>query len=717
MDNIQDYLDSPIESLKGIAENRAKAMNSLGIFTMRDLLYHFPKRYEDRKIYSLAEAQLFGSYCFLLCVRGISERFSARGVRYLTVTTAEAVKTGDGSGYIQTGDVCSLIFFNMPYIRHSLVIGEIYAFYGKLTGDFLKREIVNPKFVKVSDNMPRFFPVYRMRTNISGYTLQKYISEVFAAIDESDDELEIFTEDFRDKHSLADIKSALRDIHNPPDETALENARRRLIYEEFFVYSLALFTLKKQREKLPAFRYKKSVAIGDFTKLLPFKLTDAQLRAIGDVYADLLRETPMSRMIQGDVGSGKTMIAAAAVFFVCKNHTQAVLMAPTDILANQHYESLSTLFESVGIKTELLTGSLKASDKRAALARIASGEAHFVIGTHAVIQKSVEWHNLTLAITDEQHRFGVSQRAEISSGDGESGVHTLVMSATPIPRTLALILYGDLDISVVNEMPPGRQKVDTFAVDSSYRERIYKFTRKLVGEGGQIFIVCPAVGEEDEEETIEVGGLKSVMAYYKHLSENIFPDIPTDYLHGKMKASAKDAAMEKFRAGETKIIVSTVVIEVGVNIPNAVMMIIENADRFGLSQLHQLRGRVGRGDRKSYCVLFSDYCAIPAANAEDKKESDSEVSESVKKRLDIMVKTSDGFEIAKTDIEIRGPGDLFGERQSGSVKFKIADIITSADILYEAASEAKNAIISGSVTEAQQIAAQKIIPNEGIAFN
>lgn len=577
-----------------------------------------------------------------------------------------------------------ITFFHSEYLRNVFKLGEIYIFYGKITGNLVKFEMINPKFIPVKQDVetPRFYPIYRKNSKITQNIIQRAVDNVLNLIEDKKKELEIFPEDILKKYKLCGLGEALRNIHRPNDANALDSAKRRLVFEEFFLYSLALEIIKDRRGDISGYKYEYDVDMGEFYAALPFELTGAQKRAIDEALADMKKSAPMSRLVQGDVGSGKTMIAAATAYFACKNKTQTVMMAPTDILANQHFESLSELFRKFAIKVCLLTGSLKAAQKRETLKLIESGEADFIIGTHAVIQKGVKFKNLSLSVTDEQHRFGVNQRALISgkAGSGEIYPHALVMSATPIPRTLALIMYGDLDVSVVNEAPPGRQKVDTFSVDNTYRERIYNFTRKLINEGGQVYIVCPLVGEDTDDENDTNGtsaesgisDMKSVKSYYKELSEKIFPDISCGFVHGKLKASEKDEIMERFRRGEVKILVSTVVIEVGVNVPNAVLMIIENAERFGLSQLHQLRGRVGRGDKKSYCVLFS--------------ESESENSE---KRLDIMTKTNDGFEIAKKDIEIRGPGDLFGEKQSGAVKFKIADLAGNADILYEASRAAK----------------------------
>ena len=692
---MSDLLQRPVSSLANVGQAREKHFNSLNIFTLKDVLYHFPRRYEDRQILRLDEIDLYTTCAVRLKIASELSYTRIRGgtLSMIKCSAAEVLRDDFGVFYDNSINRVELTYFHSDYLRNVFKPGNIYVFYGKISGNLTKFEMVNPKFIPIGaalegNDPPRFYPIYKKNSKVSQPLLQRTINAVLDIIDEETAaEIEIFPNSFMRKYNLSPIIDALRIIHSPSDAEALELAKRRLIFEEFFLYSLALEIIKSRRVGIPGYQYKREVDMGEFYAALPFKLTNAQQRAIDETLSDMQSGKPMSRLVQGDVGSGKTVIAAAAAYFACKNNTQTAMMAPTDILATQHFESLSELFAKFGMTTVLLTGNLKAAQKREALKLIESGEADFIIGTHAVIQKSVNFKNLSLAITDEQHRFGVNQRALLSNSSetAETPPHALVMSATPIPRTLALIMYGDLDVSIVNESPPGRQKVETYAVDSSYRERINAFTRKLIDEGGQVYIVCPLVGEDEEDsDTVTQsdasdtpknpagGDMKSVKAYYKELSEKIFPDIASGFVHGKLKASEKDAIMERFRSGEVKILVSTVVIEVGVNVPNAVLMIIENAERFGLSQLHQLRGRVGRGEKKSYCVLFSDH--------------DSEKSG---ERLDIMTKTNDGFEIAKKDIEIRGPGDLFGEKQSGAVHFKIANLTDNADILYEASRAAK----------------------------
>ena len=689
-----NILSYPVRVLKGVGESREKGLNELGVFTVGDMLYYFPKRYEDRKVIPLAQVELYGTVAVRLKVSSKISAVKARNLPMVKFSTVEILFDESGTLIENPEGRADITYFNSDFVKNIFKQGNIYVFYGKITGNLAKFEMVNPKFIPYQNSAEsiRYYPVYKKNRLVTHNTIIKAaesaLDMVFSASDwqNSQKELEILPECVKDKYNLCDIKFALCNMHRPQNQDSLEAAKKRLIFEEFFLYTAALELIKSRREQIPGFKYEKDIDMENFYTLLPFNLTGAQKNAVLDVLSDMKKDKPMSRLIQGDVGSGKTAVAAAAAYFACKNGTQAVMMAPTDILATQHYEGLSELFFKAGICVRLLTGSLKAKQKREVLQDIENGTADFIIGTHAVIQKNINFKNLSLSITDEQHRFGVNQRALIegkSAGEQNSAAapHTLVMSATPIPRTLALIMYGDLDVSIIGELPPGRQKVDTFAVDNSYRKRINEFTKKLINEGGQAFIVCPLVGggedDSDAEDFTEdkENGMKSVRSYFKDLSKNIFPDIPTGFVHGKMKSEDKDKIMEQFKNGNIKILVSTVVIEVGVNIPNAVLMVIENAERFGLSQLHQLRGRVGRGEKKSYCVMFCD-----------------NETENSKKRLDIMCKTNDGFEIAKKDIEIRGPGDLFGERQSGSVTFKIANLASDAEILYEAAKAAKETV-------------------------
>jgi ATP-dependent DNA helicase RecG len=470
------------------------------------------------------------------------------------------------------------------------------------------------------------------------------------------------------KHGLAQAHFAYENIHFPRDEIALDQSRNRLVFEELYVLAGALAQLRDRRQGQEGLRFT-PYCLDDFWETLPYRPTNAQRRAAEEAVEDMASGQPMNRLLQGDVGSGKTLVAAALLWLAVKNGAQAAFMAPTEILADQHYATLCHMLEPLGLRIIKLTGSMTAAQKRKANELLAQGMADVAVGTHALISAGVSFFNLGLVVTDEQHRFGVQQRSALSS----KGLHphVLVMSATPIPRTLALILYGDLDISVLDELPPGRQKVDTFALDESMRQRIWAFVRKLVGQGRQVFIVCPMVEENDELPQ----NLKSVQEYAKTLQNEVFPELGVRCIHGKMKAKEKDAIMADFAAGAFDILVSTTVIEVGVDIPNAALMIVENADRFGLSQLHQLRGRVGRGQHKSYCVLFSD----------------SQTQEA-QARLKIMTQTNDGFIIAQEDLRLRGPGDFFGSRQHGLPEMHVADLSADMRILKLAQQEAEKTI-------------------------
>jgi len=480
------------------------------------------------------------------------------------------------------------------------------------------------------------------------------------------------------------VVTAYRQIHFPDSEAELTEARRRLVFEELFLLSIGLRGIRARRDHLRVSPMP-PVDLTPFYSSLPFSLTGAQQRAIDEILRDMTSDRPMNRLCQGDVGSGKTMVAAAAIYFAAKNGRQAALMAPTEILAEQHYKGLGPLLEGLGIRCALLTGSMTAATRRSILAQLTSGEIQLAIGTHALISGDVLYRDLGLVITDEQHRFGVAQRAALA-GKGSSP-HLLVMSATPIPRTLALILYGDLDVSIIDELPPGRQPVDTFSVRTSYHERIYAFLRKHIAEGRQAYIICPMV----EENADLPDDRKAVTEYAAHLQNQIFPDLRIAAVHGRMKAKEKEAVMSAFANREADILVSTTVVEVGVDVPNATVMVIENAERFGLSQLHQLRGRVGRGKHKSYCILISDT-----------------KNEETRDRLKVMTQTTDGFKIAEEDLRLRGPGDFFGQRQHGLPAMKLADLSCDIQLLTQAQQEAEALLTADPQLRAHPIIALRV---------
>ncbi|MDD4716453.1 MAG: ATP-dependent DNA helicase RecG, partial [Oscillospiraceae bacterium] len=553
-----------------------------------------------------------------------------------------------------------VVFFNRSYVRNALLPGRRYIFYGKIEGTSHRREMSNPIFERA--DAPRLLtgrivPIYRLTAGITSSMLSRAIREALNALKDSIPDC--LPAQVRHSYQLAHARFAYETIHFPPSLDALEIAKRRLVFEELFVFSSGLSLLKKQRSAKKG-RALSPVSLEPFYKALPFSLTNAQRRAISEAASDLSTPVPMNRLVQGDVGSGKTMVAAALIYLAAKNGVQSALMAPTELLARQHQQTLHTLMGNLGVRTGLLTASLPAKARRTVLERTAKGEIDLLIGTHALISQGVDFFRLGLVITDEQHRFGVHQRGALTA-KGENP-HVLVMSATPIPRTLALILYGDLDISILDELPPGRKKVDTFVIGENKRQALYGFVRKLAAEGRQTYIVCPLV--EEGEKTAEA---KAVTEYAGRLRREVFPDLRVSFVHGRMSALEKGKLMNAFSAGDIDILVSTTVIEVGVDVPNAALMVVENADRFGLSQLHQLRGRVGRGVHKSYCILLSSSNSGEAAA-----------------RFSALCKTSDGFKISEEDLKLRGPGDFFGSRQHGLPNLKIADLTCNMKVLAQA---------------------------------
>ena len=643
-------LSTDVRYIKGIGEQRAKALNKLGICTLRDLIAWFPRKYDDRRQAKRIADLVPGETA---CVAAM----------IATPPTVSHIRKGMDLVKVRAVDetgVLDVTFFNQTWLKNQLVQGETYIFYGKAEGNLLRRTMASPIVEQEGrgEFTGRIVPIYPLTAGVSQLILSRSIRQgldACAAILP-----DVLPDEVRQAHQLCRIGYAYENIHFPEDEKALDLARRRLAFEELFLFTIGLKRLRNRRETVhvpPC----GAVDMEAFYSALPFTLTDAQRRCVEEALRDMRSGQPMNRLCQGDVGSGKTMVAAACVYFCVKNGRQAALMAPTEILAQQHYNGLAPLLETLGIRCALLTGSTKAATKRSISAQLASGEIDFIIGTHALITEGVEYADLGLVVTDEQHRFGVAQRAALAAKGQHP--HTLVMSATPIPRTLALILYGDLDVSIIDQLPPGRQPIETYSVPGSYHPRVYTFIRKLVNEGRQAYVVCPMVEENDELPDER----KAVTEYAKKLQTEVFPDLNVAFVHGKMKPREKDAVMTAFAAHETDILVSTTVIEVGVDVPNAAIMVIENAERFGLSQLHQLRGRVGRGKHQSYCILISD-----------------NKNEETKQRLKVMTKTADGFKIAEEDLRLRGPGDFFGERQHGLPGLRIADIGCDTKLLQEA---------------------------------
>ena len=643
--------EDSILTLPGIGPKKAALFARLGLHTLGDLLRFYPRDYEDRtKLVPIAELEPGQPACFLASVISNPQTHAIPkpGRQRLEVTK---VVVADDTQRLH------LTFFNQGYLTEKLRRGDTYCFYGALNGDFLGYAMTNPVFEPVESAgllTRRILPVYPLTAGLSNKMVVQAVQAALVRVQPQ----ETLPERLRAAYDLCGAQEAIREIHTPGSAEALERARRRLIFEEFFVFSAALCLLRARRtvQSVPPYE---NTDLRPFENALPFRLTGAQRRAIDGILEDFRAGRPMSRLVQGDVGCGKTMVAAAAAYCAAKNGRQTALMAPTEILARQHYERLEPLFSALGISCALLTGSMTPAQKRECRRSIAQGEAEVVIGTHALLTETTVFSRLGLVIADEQHRFGVAQRTALLE-KGERP-HLLLMSATPIPRTLALLMYGDLEVSVIDELPPGRQEVETFLVSESYRARLNGFIRRQAEEGHQSFIVCPAIEEG------ETDGLKAAEQWAQTLQQQVFPQLRVALLHGKMKGSEKEEIMGRFAAGEFDLLVSTTVIEVGVDVPNATLMVIENADRFGLSQLHQLRGRIGRGEAKSYCVLVSD-----------------NRSPETLQRLRALCATHDGFRIAEEDLKLRGPGDFFGSRQHGLPVFRMGDLAQDLSLLRQA---------------------------------
>ena len=641
-------LSDPVTILKGVGSVKAKQFANLNIFTLGDLICHFPRGYEDRtRLVPIEKLEPERSACFRAMVMNTPRTSHIR--KGLDITK---VQVADHSARL------NLTFFNNRFVSDQLQYGKEYIFYGAVSGDFIGYNMTNPAF-EALDSQPvttrRVLPIYPLTAGLSNAAVLKAVRQALAVCDPP---AEILPEPVRRKYGILPAERAYCAIHEPQSMAEAEMAKKRLIFEEFFVFSAGLSLMRASRAEKKTESYG-NLDLQPFKAALPFTLTGAQSRAIDDILADFRKGAPMNRLVQGDVGSGKTMVAAAAAYAAAKNGRQAALMAPTEILAEQHYASLAKLFEPMGLRVALLTGSMTVKEKRLVREAIAAGETDLAVGTHALLSDATVFHELGLVITDEQHRFGVGQRSKLSAKGKDP--HLLVMSATPIPRTLALLMYGDLEVSILDELPPGRETVDTFLVGESYRPRINAFIRKQVAEGHQCFVVCPAVEENDEL------NIKAATVWAETLQKTVFPDLRIALIHGQMKGAEKEAVMASFARGEADVLVATTVIEVGVDVPNATLMVIEDADRFGLSQLHQLRGRVGRGRAKSYCILTSH-----------------NKNQETLMRLKALCKTTDGFKIAEEDLKLRGPGDFFGSRQSGLPTFRVANLSCDLQTLKDA---------------------------------
>lgn len=635
---------TPITYIKGIGEARYAAFSRLGVETAGDLLAFYPRAYEERgRVIPVARA-LDGEICSVeITVRETSKVKLLRGNFSVFRSTVE-----------DESCVMELVFFNMPFMAKALTKGRRFRAYGRMKIGLYGREMVSPKLEPITAGieLPYYVPIYKISPPLTQKAVYSAVNEILPLCNSLE---ELLPESVRLKYGLIPRSEAVRTMHRPKDSEELKAARRTLAFTEIAIFRIALSGMRNSKNRELAFPLTlKNTGIKHFFEQLPFELTNAQKRSVKEIFADLAKDTPMARLVQGDVGSGKTAVAASAIYLCVKNGFQACMMAPTEILSAQHKKTLDKFLSPFGIKTELLVSGLPAAEKRRIRQGLKDGSIDVAVGTHALITDKTEFYNCALAIADEQHRFGVKQRKALldkSERDGRRA-HMLVLSATPIPRSLSLIIFGDLDVSLLDELPPGRQKIETRVVSKDDSNKVYSFIRKETAEGGRAYIVCPLI-EEGEAETDR----RAAESYFAELSDDAFKGIPMGLLHGRMKPAEKASVMGDFASGKTKILVSTTVIEVGVDVPEATVMVIENAECFGLSQLHQLRGRIGRGSRKSVCIL------VHGGGASDSGE-----------RLAIMRDTSDGFKVAEADLERRGPGDFFGERQSGEFSFACASI-------------------------------------------
>lgn len=648
-----------LRTLKGVGEKTEKLFQKVGIYDTDDLLHYYPRNYDEYETpVDIAELKEETVQAVSAAVCSGVYVNSVRGRQIISVNIA------DQSGKFP------VVWFNLPYLKKTLRKGSWFVFRGRIVRKQGKLEMEHPEIFTPSayeEILHNLQPIYGLTAGLSNKTVVKMVTQLLETLPMQS---EYLPEELKERYRLADINYALKTIHFPKNKEELLVSRKRLVFDEFLLFIISVRRMKEKAEETPnCFPVKETWLTEEVIERLPYSLTNAQLNAWHEIERDLAGRTMMSRLVQGDVGSGKTILAFLAMFLVADNGYQAALMAPTEVLARQHYEGFLKLMEEQGLSfpTVLLTGSDTAKEKRIAYERIASGEAAIIIGTHALIQEKVEYANLALVITDEQHRFGVKQREALTTRGNPPNV--LVMSATPIPRTLAIILYGDLDISVIDELPAKRLPIKNCVVNTSYRPKAYSFIEKQVRQGRQAYVICPMVEESEGMDA------ENVLDYTQKLKENLPSDIRIEYLHGKMKPKEKNRVMESFAAGEIQVLVSTTVVEVGVNVPNATVMMVENAERFGLAQLHQLRGRVGRGECQSYCIFIQGN------------------QDQISKRLEILNKSNDGFYIAGEDLKLRGPGDLFGIRQSGDMEFRIGDIYNDSTILKEA-SEAAEEILS-----------------------
>ena len=640
-------LDKDVKYVKTVGPNRVKLLNKLNIYTLKDLIEYYPRDYEDRsKPKNLYE-----------CTDGEEVLIEAMAAGRITEMHKGRMTISRLIVKDQTG-TCYITWFNQGYLRDKFQPGRMYRFFGKISNKNGRLEMNSPVYDEIdqSKNTGKIIPIYPLTYELKQNTLRKIIEN--GLVEVKGKLPETLPEYILKENNLWDINNTIERIHFPIEFSDFNKARERLVFEELLTTQLALLKLKNNYEhETDGIQFSKDVYISDVINILPFKLTKAQLRVLEEIDRDMESNKPMNRLLQGDVGSGKTVVAMIAAYKAVKSGYQATIMAPTAILASQHLESFQGILEELGIRTELLISSVTKKKKTEILEKLQNGEIDILIGTHAILEENVVFKNLGLVVTDEQHRFGVKQRSTIASKGQNPDV--IAMSATPIPRTLALILYGDLDISIIDELPPNRKKIETYAVRKNMEERVNNFIRKQITEGRQAYIVCPLVEENEDME-----GLQSVIELAEKYQKETFSEYNVAYLHGKMKPKEKDEIMERFKNGEIQILIATTVIEVGVNVPNSSIMVVENAERFGLAQLHQLRGRVGRGEYQSYCIL--------------KYEGNSET---IKQRMKVMCDTNDGFIISEKDLELRGSGDFFGTEQHGLPEFKIANLFEDIAVL------------------------------------